>query len=202
MDVFKITERYHDKKLYNIIDVVKEFPIYFNMTLEELEFYFNNSFIISKEEIITYLKKCNKDSNSLTIMEKEILLDYNYYQKVLNIFSTKALTYLSLIKYLSDCNNNQLKDEKIEKILENVEIFHYGSIVTGEDIKRLLVVLYHSIVKFNENLDEINEKTKFQTKRINPLFVLDEYGPSEKILITKEDYYIDKTSLITKKKTL
>ena len=47
---------------------------------------------------------------------------------------------------------------------------------------------------------EINEKTKFKDSRLNPLFILEEFGPSTRLLITGEDYKIDKTSLITKKR--
>ena len=200
MKIIDITEKYNDKKLYNITDVVKEFPTYFNMSLEELEFYFKNYFIIPEQELIDYLKEIYNNDKNLNNIEKERLQEYKYYQKKLATYSSKALIYLSLINYLCNCNEFDNKEKHMEMLLEEVEIFHYSSILVGEDIKRLLVVLYHSLKELDDTLDQINEKTKFKDSRLNPLFILEEFGPSTRLLITGEDYKIDKTSLITKKR--
>ena len=198
MKIFDITTKYNDKKLYNIIDMVNELPNYFNMSIEELEFYFTNYFIIPEEEIIDYLKEVYKDDKKINDIIKERMQEYKHYQRKLRIYSSKALIYISLIKYL--CNDTATKNKNIEKMLDEVEIFHFSSIVVGEDIKRLLVVLYHSLKEFDNILDEINEVIKFKNTRINPHFIIDEYGPSQKLLITDDDYNIDKTSLLTKKR--
>ena len=89
MKIFDITTKYNDKKLYNIIDMVNELPNYFNMSIEELEFYFTNYFIIPEEEIIDYLKEVYKDDKKINDIIKERMQEYKHYQRKLRIYSSK-----------------------------------------------------------------------------------------------------------------
>lgn len=199
MDICDVVNKYNEDKLYNIVDVKEKFKDYFGVTLEELEFYFSTYNIVDKNEVINYLKMESKGYLQIEEIIENRMLEYEYYDKVLKILSRKALNYLMIIKYLCNCKE---RNEYQEKILEEVQIYHYSSIVTGSDINRLLIVLFHLLKKFNSTLETANNKQDYLTQRISSgslRYEKDELYPSEK-LIMKDEYYLDKTSLKMKRK--
>ena len=142
--------------------------------------------------------KCNGYLQMEEIIENR-MLEYDYYDKVLKILSYKGLSYLMLINYLCNCKE---RNDYQEKILEEVQIYHYSSIVTGSDINRLLIVIFHLLKKFNSTLETANNKQDYLSQRLSSgmlKYEIDELYPSEK-LIMKDDYYLDKTSLKVKMK--
>lgn len=200
MELCNILNKYQDEKLYNIKDVIVKFKEYYGLTLEELENYLSNYKVMDKEEILSYIKLEYQECCSLKEIFDKRMIEYNYYDKVLKILSTKGLNYLMIIKYLSDCKDKNISKEKI---LEDIEIYHYSSVVTGRDINRLLIVLFHLLTKFNKTLDTINEKKGFLNQRLcidSLMFEQEELYPSEKLIMIDE-YYLDKTSLKTRKLT-
>lgn len=199
MELYDIVGKYNEDKLYNIIDVKEKFKDYFGMTLEELESYFGNYNLINKNEILNYLKKYYNGSFKLDKIIDNRMLEYDYYDKVLKILSGKGLNYLMIIKYLCNCKE---RNAYHEKMLEDVQIYHYSSIVTGSDINRLLIVIFYLLKKFNSTLETANNKQDYLSQKLSSgmlKYEVDELYPSDK-LIMKDDYYLDKTSLKVKTK--
>jgi len=198
MGIFEITEKYQDKKLYNMMEVVEKFSEYFNMSLEELEIYFSNYSIIEREKFLNCINFENSECVYLREIVNNKIAEYDYYCKVLEILSGKALTYLMLIKYLCNCKE---KNSSYEQILEEAQIYHYSSIMVGEGINKFLVVLFHLLNKFSNTLELVNNKD-FILNKMSMGFVnydKEEIYPSENLVI-KDNYYGDKTSFYVKRK--
>lgn len=200
MEICEVVSRYNEDKLYNIVEVKEKFKDYFGVTLEELEVYFGNYNLVDKNEILNYLKReCNGYLQMEEIIENR-MLEYDYYDKVLKILSNKGLSYLMLINYLCNCKE---RNDYQEKILEEVQIYHYSSIVTGSDINRLLIVMFHLLKRFNSTLETANNKQDYLSQRLSSgmlKYEVEELCPSEKLMII-DDYYLDKTSLKKKVRT-
>ena len=200
VEIFKVTKNYEMYKLYNMQEVISKFGEYYGKTFEELEHYFSNYSIIEKEEVIKYLEDIYQDSPYLQNILKNRQLEHDYQEKTLKILSAKATTYLSLIDYI--CNGKE-KDKYKEKVLEDIEIYHYSSIVTGRDINRLMVALSHLIINFNIFLDRAGTTVGFSNQRVSEFMLnceTDEIYPSEKLIIKEDDYRMDKTSLNVRKR--
>ena len=198
MGIFEITEKYQDKKLYNINEVVDNFSEYFDMSLEEMINYFSNYSITTKEEFLSGINLLNNECVYLKEIVNNKMVEYDYYCKVLEILSSKALTYLMMIKYL--CNSKE-KNGEYEQILEEAQIYHYSSVVIGEGVNKFLVVLFHLLNKFSNTLEVINDDN-FTLNKMSMGFVNydnDEIYPSENLVI-KDNYYGDKTSFYVKRK--
>lgn len=201
MEIFKVTKNYEMDKLYNMQEVISKFGEYYGKTFEELEHYFSNYSIIEKEEVIKYLEDIYQDSPYLQNILKNRQLEHDYYEKTLKILSVKATTYLSLIDYI--CNGKE-KDIQKEKVLEDIEVYHYSSIVTGRDINRLMVALSHLIINFNIFLERARTSVNFSNQRVSEFMLnceTDEIYPSEKLIIKEGDYCLDKTSLNVRRRT-
>ena len=200
MELCEVISKYSEDKLYNIIEVKEKFKDYFGMSIEEMVAFFSNYNVIQKEEILNYLKMEYKNYFCLEEVVNNRMLEYDYHNKVLKILSFKGISYLMLINYLCDCRE---KDQSKEKVLEDVQIYHYSSIVTGSDINRLLVVMFHLLKKFNSTLETVNNKQDYLSQRLSSgmlKYEMDELYPSENLMIV-DDYFLDKTSLKAKVRT-
>ena len=198
MDIFDIIKKYDRDNLYNIRTVIKEIPSYFGLSIEEMLDIFQKYFIISKESIYNYLSCEYKENSSIILKDREY--DYYYYSKTLEILSNKVLNLLDLLNYLAVSTGNT-NINIYEKKLKELQIYHYSDIVKGEDIERILVVLFHIIKMFDQTLNEINDVCKYKDKRINTLLldVYDDKNYPSKTLVT-DFFKSDKTSFKTKRK--
>lgn len=193
MNLDEVLKRYDKEnllKLFTINSVIEEFPLYFGISFNEMKDYFINYEIISFEEICSYLKNNNMDS-VLIKREKE----YLFYKDMLSILSDKGLFFVKLLQYLSDSKVFN-RDNFYERQLIELEIEHYSSVLIGNDIKRILIALFHIKRTFDENLENINNKELYLKERIDSFGF--NYGgrdiyPSKNMIITNER--IDKTSI-------
>lgn len=188
-------------KLFVISYVINEFSLYYGMNFSEMREYFTNYEVITFEDISNYLAKEKKSFELSEIIDNR-KKEYSYYKDVLKILSDKALNFLDLLEYLS-VSNVCNKDDIYEKQLEDLKIYHCSSVLMGDDIKRILLVLFNIKKKFDDILENINNKEKYLNERIDDFGFI--YGdediyPSKNLIIYEGK--IDKTSLSPKKKLL
>lgn len=188
---------YNKCKLYDFSDVINKFEEFFDLNLEEIEELLNNSYIIEWSELYDKLIK-----NGVNIERSEqILLNYEFYKKTLFNLRMKGLELVDLIKYLNLLKVVDYK-ENYELKLDAVGIYHFSSILKGKDINRILVIMYHLLNQFNENLKKINSIDSYicSNNLINTYFnVNDEHIYPNRDLVVYDDenkYLLDKTSFI------
>jgi len=197
---------FNNDAIYNMKDVIEQFPAYLGMSLEELKYLFQNYETITKEQLQDYVTKNQgqlKESqyNFFIPIEKLISIriqDYEYFEKVLAILSKKGLEFLSLIEYLGNLKYNNEEIEIKENILKDLNIFHYSSIAKGNDINNLLIALSHLIDQFNEFLRKINSFQTYHEQNIDDFalhYGTDKIYPSTSLRLETGER-IDKTSLM------
>ena len=181
-------------KLFTVNSVINEFPLYFGIGFDEMRNYFINYEVIDFEEVCNYLKNKNMD---FVLSKRQN--EYLYYNEVLSILSDKGLFFINLLEYLSNSKIFNL-DDFYERQLMDLEIEHYSSVLIGNDIKRILIALFHIKKMFDENLENINKKELYLDERIDGFGF--SYGgrdiyPSRNLIVTNGK--VDKTSLAPRK---
>lgn len=128
-------------KIYSVNEILKNFKDYFGISFEEMKQLFSASQIPF-------------DSNRIDSKERQTC-DCLWKQQ-LAILSHKAMNYLYLLEYIANDNNVCYEDEWTEKILEQLEIFHFGRGMTGSGINQLLFPLSHLMRQIQVLLQKIN----------------------------------------------
>ena len=201
MDVVSILEC-NDEKLYNLSDIVIKFKKYFGYSIEELKEKFLNYNVCYWEVISDYLEDKNITGNEKCYRQ----VDYNYYKKSLSILSDKGLQIIGIIEYL--CNDNK-HNIFLEKNFEDLEMYHYGSVMKGKDINKIIILLFHLLNKFNETLKKVNNLDHYLKTHIDSFAI--NYGgkriyPNEELIVflDNENYsnvdLFDKTSFVVNKR--
>ena len=201
----KSINEYNEYGVYNVSDIINSFPDIFNITLPNLtaEFLLTNKKIISKKEITNYcinnFNNLNESKNRNNIDNDIIesrLKDYEIFKKIIDIYKQKGLTILDILIYL---NQNKL-NKQYEKLLNELDIDHYKSIICGRDLIRILNALNNIIKNYNKTINIINNLNTYNNIHYDSFARLSNKLYPNKSLINNEDNY-DNTSLaLTKKK--
>lgn len=201
----KNINEYNEYGVYNVSDIINNFPDIFNITLPNLtaEFLLTNKKIISKKEITNYcinnFNNLNESKNRNNIDNDIIesrLKDYEIFKKIIDIYKQKGLAILDILIYL---NQNKL-NKQYEKLLNELDIDHYKSIICGRDLIRILNALNNIIKNYNKTINIINNLNTYNNIHYDSFARLSNKLYPNKSLINNEDNY-DNTSLaLTKKK--
>ena len=201
----KSINEYNEYGVYNVSDIINSFPDIFNITLPNLtaEILLTNKKIISKKEITNYcinnFNNLNESKNRNNIDNDIIesrLKDYEKFKKIIDIYKQKGLTILDILIYL---NQNKL-NKQYEKLLNELDIDHYKSIICGRDLIRILNALNNIIKNYNKTINIINNLNTYNNIHYDSFARLSNKLYPNKSLINNEDNY-DNTSLaLTKKK--
>ena len=128
-------------KIYSVNEILKNFKDYFGISFEEMKQLFSASQIPFDSNRIDSKKRQTCDC---------------LWKQQLAILSHKAMNYLYLLEYIANDNNVCFEDEWTEKILEQLEIFHFGRGMTGLGINQLLFPLSHLMRQIQALLQKIN----------------------------------------------
>ena len=201
----KSINEYNEYGVYNVSDIINNFPDIFNITLPNLtaEFLLTNKKIISKKEITNYcinnFNNLNESKNRNNIDNDIIesrLKDYEIFKKIIDIYKQKGLAILDILIYL---NQNKL-NKQYEKLLNELDIDHYKSIICGRDLIRILNALNNIIKNYNKTINIINNLNTYNNIHYDSFARLSNKLYPNNSLINNEDNY-DNTSLaLTKKK--
>ena len=201
----KNINEYNEYGVYNVSDIINSFPDIFNITLPNLtaEFLLTNKKIISKKEITNYcinnFNNLNESKNRNNIDNDIIesrLKDYEIFKKIIDIYKQKGLAILDILIYL---NQNKL-NKQYEKLLNELDIDHYKSIICGRDLIRILNALNNIIKNYNKTINIINNLNTYNNIHYDSFARLSNKLYPNNSLINNEDNY-DNTSLaLTKKK--
>lgn len=195
---------FDNDKIYNVEDVVNNFADYFGISFNEMVWMYSNSSIRKKEEIIEYVySELDKMyEKNIGIYDKEEVVnkrinDYLFYRERLSILAHKGNNYLSILNYVSKTESILSEDDFYEKVLNNLEVFHFSKGMTGKHLNKIMIALYHIMNEYKFNLNEINNLEKYNNQRFdrfNESF--NEYEiTSTDCLILVDDRVLDKTSL-------
>ena len=199
MDLVNILEC-NNEKLYNLGDIVVKFKKYYGYSIEELKEIFLNYNVCYWEVISDYLDDKNIIGNDKCYRQ----VDYNYYKKSLSILSKKGLEVIDIIDYLCNIDNVDLV---YENSLDKLEMYHYASVMKGEDINRLLILLFHLVNKFKSLLDKVNDMDTYLVSHLDKFAI--NYGgdriyPNKDLIICLGDVdesgvdLFDKTSFVVR----
>ena len=147
-----------DNKVYNLQNVLDDFSNYFGMSFLEVENLFFDYKMIDKKLI------CN------SIYSMEI---YYYFQSYLAILSHKAIRYLMILKYIATDNNVCEEDEWYEAILKNLGIFHFGRIMSGSEINKILICLANTMNEFQSVLKFANSFDSYSYDNLDKIIDID-----------------------------
>ncbi len=193
-----------DERIYNLKDIINNFSNYFGFSFEELNNIFANYEILTYDAIGKYIRdyknkmfefKFDRNIDVSEILKKR-KVDYDFFKKTLAILSAKGLRYLELLEYMGNMNSDIDRVDEFESVIEELGIFHYGSILKGIDINRLLSKINNIINLFDDNLDKINSLSTYDSQNIDNFALImggDGLYPLES-LVAKDNYISDKTS--------
>ncbi len=164
---------------YNAKDIIDNFSNYFGISFEEMKNYFNEYKIITKEELYNYIKNnrskmFEKDSTSLNRILETRTIDYEYFKEVLEILSSDANQYLSLLEYVANLENMMDQVEEKELLLKKIDIFHYAKVLTGESVNKIFLDLAHLLIPFQEMLKRINNFETYHYQSVDSFMLI--YG--------------------------
>ena len=189
---------YDNNKLYDFSIVVDNFKESFGFDIDEMELFFNQYSSLKWEDIIKELS-ANGFSCS-EILNREFT--YKFYEKTLFNLKSKGNELISLVRYLKEKRVIDY-DVDIEDKLKCVEVSHFGSLLSGKSINKILVVIYHLLNNFNNALDNINSIDNYldNKKLISRSAVVidgDIAYPSDSLIVYDDEYrdLLDKTSFI------
>lgn len=193
---------FEDAKLYNMSDVLIEFSKYLGMDYFEMKDYFQKYMVISKKDIEKYI-----DENLWQIadakwgMSREEILqrrekDYDILCCRLAGLADKGLRYLDLFHYLGSLKKDFEREEKYELILEEMEIFHYSSILSGESLNRFMIAMMHLLMQFQKTINQVNCLENYQTASFCEGVDILEYCPVSSLVLDVETSRLDKTSIL------
>ena len=205
MDKINIRDQYEEYGIYNVKDIISNFPNIYGKKIQDLtsNFLLTKENIISKEEIVNYcINNFNnlKESSIIDKINKEIIStrirDYSVLYKRINIYKKKGLILINLLLYLE----NNLPDKKYENLLKELDINHYKSIICGRDTVRILEALNNTIKQYEKYLNKINNLSTYNRINYDNLYMSStKLYPNPSIISNRDD--IDKTSIsLTRKK--
>ena len=192
------------EKIYNLKDILDNFTNYYGISFNNLKNLFAKYEIISLEIVENYIlgnknrmyeTKFENEIDAKKIFEKRVI-DYKYFKKTLKILSNKGLKYLELLEYIGNMECDLERISQKEELLNELDIFHYGSILKGNDILKLLKKLNNVINSFNNTLHKINSLETYNNQTIDKfalIFGKNDLYPEESLVVT-DDYINDNTS--------
>ena len=189
---------YDDRKVYDFVSVVDKFKDYFGVDIDEINDMFMGSYVLKWEDLCEKLQDYGLDDDEINNRK----FTYSFYNKTLLNLRTKGMNFVDLIKYLND--GEVIKcDEKCENILSSANMFHFGSLLNGKSINKILVLMYHLLNNFDEALKTINLVDNYldNNKLINLTIVTidgETAYPSDSLIVYDDEYkdLLDKTSFI------
>lgn len=193
--------------LYSVKDITREFDKIIGISWKELNilFYKQTAEIISKDNVVEYCKN-NYDNLRESKFKKEIddniinkrTSDYDILLKTINIYKNKGMEIIKIFTLL----RKDYYSKEFEEYLKELDISHYGNIIVGRDLIRLVEALKNTILKYNFYLEKINNYNTYNTENYDALYIkIANAFPNENIL-NEEEKEFDKSSLRrTKKKT-
>lgn len=170
------------RRLYSASDIVNHFENYTGVSFQKLLDYFENYQIISKSSLYSYISdniekiKDHKFVSKEKVIERR-LKDYQYFQVVLANLSLSSIICLRLLEYLANLNEIRNQNEDYEELLDKLELFHYGRVLSGEGVSKLFFVLSRLYNHFQEFLEKANCLQTYQTQTVDS-FMLN-YGDNE-----------------------
>lgn len=198
-----------DKKIYNVLDVVQNFGDYFGMSFQELQEMFLQFQVLSWEEVQFYIQhhldfmweaRFTKDVN-MTVIVARRKMDYDFFYKNLIILRDKGLAYLELLEYLASRKNDEDRDLQYENMLEQFEIFHYSSVLSGEHLNKIFIPLKHVFQRFCIYHQKMNTLTTYDHQTVDSFMLT--YGRDRiyppASLVVDVDEPNDRTSYATSK---
>ena len=202
--MYELISKFNDYGLYNTEDLINNFDSLVGISFIDLleEFNNTNDKLITEKDVINYCQNNfhNLQENNYTNEINNIIIerrtkDYEELKRIIKIYQKKGISILNIFLYIKSKNEN--KD--IENKLEELDISHYGRIMCGRDIKRLLITLTNIINKYNLNIEKINNLNTYNFNMYDDFYYKSENKLPIDSLICDEDNY-DKTSLIRVKK--
>lgn len=205
----------NDEKCYHVGEVLENFENYFRNSLEELFNLFSNYQIIEKEKIKNYIISHQDDMwenrfhKSLGIKENveniiaERMSDYNLYYQRLAILAHKGQNYLSLLKYVANEKDVFHEDEFYELIFSYLHISHYGKIMTGKHLKKILIPLSYITLEMQIILNQINNLKNYNRQNWDAFARSQgefEFHAIDNISYDDDSYMIDKTAFYCPKR--
>ena len=185
-------------KLYNLKEILVDYSNDWGITIEELKKIFTEYEINSFDQITNYLKN-NEEKIFERRFDKKVSLDkviknrkvdYEYFKKNLEILSNKGLKYIEIIEYISNMKDDSERKVDIEDILEELGIFHYGSIIKGRDIKIIMRKIHNTTRKFIEYHNKINTCDTYHNQNIDSFaIIMAKEGLYPETTLISEDYY-------------
>lgn len=192
--------KFEDLKLYNFFDVVNNFSLYYDLNLGEIENYLVNVEILNWEVICESLRK-----RGINNIESKVMT-YEVYKKSLDNLMKKGLELVEIIRYLCDVNNIVNRNDIYENKLEDANIYHYGCILTGNGINKILIVLYHLINEVNNFKNKINLIDTYVGYGSDSFMISydeEQIYPNRSLVVYDDEWsknLLDKTSFIVKRK--
>lgn len=198
----RLEDMFDEYGIYNVNDIICSFDKYLGYDFSDLfsKFETIEEKIVTRDEVISYCM-CNydkldesrfSDNVNMRVVKKRVD-DYRHFCKILDIYKYKGLKYLSLISYLKSLDNGKI-DEKNEKLLIELDISHYKSIVCGRDLIKLLNALGNTIIKCDETISIVNDMNTYHSHNFDSLALgSDEVYPRHSLV--NDDRYLDRTSI-------
>lgn len=191
---------FFDRKLYNFNEVINEFNNYYGLSVEEIKTLFNRCFVVEWETISSTLRDIGINNDDIVTRN----FTYEFYYKSLSNLKNKGLELVELIEYLNGLkiiNYNTLYESKLQLI----DVSHFGSLLIGGDINRILIVMYHLLKEFNDTLAKINSIDTYvdYSNLINKSVIFvegDSVYPNDSLIVydNEDKNLLDKTSFIVR----
>lgn len=199
----RLKDVFDEYGVYNVGDVICYFDKYLGYSYSDLfdKFRTINDSIVTKDLVISYclnnydkLYESKFESNINMGIIKKRISDYEVFCKILDIYKYKGINYLSLLNYLMMVDNGE-EDEKFEKLLVDLEISHYKSVICGRDVVKILIALRNVIFKCDETVATINDMDTYNFYNFNS-FSLNSSELYPRSSLVGDDMCMDKTSII------
>lgn len=188
---------FFDEGLYDIGDIILQFEQYFGMNFYYLNEFFHHFSVIGKEQLIHNLEK-TKSNYQIRIVE----VNYGYLVKKIQILREKGQTYLLLLEYLKKMSNKNFRTNSFyEEKLNDCGIFHFRSVLMGNDIKKILSAFGNTFNQLIDCLVAVESPKTYDFPRFDSFSAL--YGknrsyPNLDIVLENAELF-DETSIVSKK---
>ena len=188
---------FFDEGLYDIGDIILQFEQYFGMNFYYLNEFFHHFSVIEKEQLIHNLEK-TKSNYQTRIVE----VNYGYLVKKIEILREKGQTYLLLLEYLKKMSNKNFRTNSFyEEKLNDCGIFHFRSVLMGNDIKKILSAFGNTFNQLIDCLIAVESPKTYVFPRFDSFSTF--YGknrsyPNLDIVLENAELF-DETSIVSKK---
>lgn len=196
----------NDEKSYHVGDIIKNFPIYFGISFEEVRTLFFYYKKIDKEEIKEYIynnqefmweNRYNEKENVEKIIEERIL-DYILLEQKIAILAHKGINYLNMLDYVASIPDILHEDDFYELVFERLQISHYGKGMIGSHLKKILIPLNNIVKELKELLKEINTLENYNRQRLDSFarsYGEYKYYAIDNVVFNDASIIVDKTSI-------